>query len=289
MLSVLPEVAREKCFALHGGTAINLFIRNMPRLSVDIDLTYLPLEDRNTSIARINEALSRISLNIEKRIRGVRITPRLDAGKLLIHANGVDIKIEVNLVNRGVLSPPVELTLCIDAQQSFDVFCEVQVVPLGQLYGGKIIAALDRQHPRDLFDVQYLMEEVGITDEIRLGFIHYLLCSVRPTHEILMPNFKDQRAAFNHQFSGMTVEPFTYDDFERVRVSLSEVILGSLTPQDRSFIVGFNKLEPDWSIHDFKAYPAIQWKLQNLIHLKKMDPNKFARQIGQLISILGDV
>jgi predicted nucleotidyltransferase component of viral defense system len=258
MLSVLPEVAREKCFALHGGTAINLFIRNMPRLSVDIDLTYLPLEDRNTSISRINEALSRISLNIEKRIRGARITTRLDAGKILIHANGVDVKIEVNLVNRGVLSPPVELTLCSGAQASFDAFCEVQVAPLGQLFGGKIIAALDRQHPRDLFDVQYLLAEVGITDEIRLGFIHYLLCSVRPTHEILMPNFKDQRAAFDNQFSGMTAEPFTYDDFERARISLSEVIVGSLTTQDRSFILRFNELDPDWSIHDFQAFPAIQ-------------------------------
>lgn len=40
LLAVLPEIAKEHCFALHGGTAINLFIRNMPRLSVDIDLTY---------------------------------------------------------------------------------------------------------------------------------------------------------------------------------------------------------------------------------------------------------
>lgn len=136
MLTVLPEVAREKCFALHGGTAINLFIRNMPRLSVDIDLTYLPIEDRPTSLARIAEALSRISVNVYRRIRGVRIIPRLESGKLLINNNGVDVKIEVNLVNRGVLSDPVALTLCRSAQESFEAFCEVLVVPLGQLYGG---------------------------------------------------------------------------------------------------------------------------------------------------------
>jgi len=59
LLSVLPEVAKERCFALHGGTAINLFIRNMPRLSVDIDLTYLPIENREPSLKNIAEALQR--------------------------------------------------------------------------------------------------------------------------------------------------------------------------------------------------------------------------------------
>ncbi len=39
LVRTIPNVAEEKCFALKGGTAINLFIRNMPRLSVDIDLT----------------------------------------------------------------------------------------------------------------------------------------------------------------------------------------------------------------------------------------------------------
>ena len=60
LIDVLPLIAEEKCFALHGGTAINLFIRDMPRLSVDIDLTYLPIEDRQTSLNNIHFALFRI-------------------------------------------------------------------------------------------------------------------------------------------------------------------------------------------------------------------------------------
>lgn len=112
LLSVLPEVAKERCFALHGGTAINLFVRDMPRLSVDIDLTYLPIEDRDTSLKNIAEALQRIKLNTEKVIPGVKITPRLDAGKLQVSANGVDIKIEVNLVNRGTLKEAKDVQLC---------------------------------------------------------------------------------------------------------------------------------------------------------------------------------
>jgi hypothetical protein len=71
LLTVLPEVAKEKCLALHGGTAINLFVRDMPRLSVDIDLTYLPIEDRETSVNHIAEALERIKANLGKGKRSV--------------------------------------------------------------------------------------------------------------------------------------------------------------------------------------------------------------------------
>src|SRR5690606_31306795 len=92
LLAVLPEVAKEKCFALHGGTAINLFFRNMPRLSVDIDLTYLPIEDRDTSLNHIGEALRRIKASLEKIISDVRVTPQLNAGKLQISANKVGVK-----------------------------------------------------------------------------------------------------------------------------------------------------------------------------------------------------
>jgi predicted nucleotidyltransferase component of viral defense system len=150
LLNVLPEVAKEKCFALHGGSAINLFVRDMPRLSVDIDLTYLPIEDRTISLMNIAEALERIKGIIERIIPGVRADHRKDAAKLQIAANKVDIKLEVNLVNRGALSNPVEMTLCSKAQNDFEAFCVVPVVTFGQLFGSKIIAALDRQHPRDL-------------------------------------------------------------------------------------------------------------------------------------------
>src|SRR5580658_4880150 len=98
LLSVMPEVAKEKCFALHGGTAINLFVRNMPRLSVDIDLTYLPIEDRDLSILHVDKALERIKANIEKVIPKARVMHREGIGKLQISAQSVEIKLEVNLV-----------------------------------------------------------------------------------------------------------------------------------------------------------------------------------------------
>jgi predicted nucleotidyltransferase component of viral defense system len=130
LLSVLPEVAKEKCFALHGGTAINLFVRDMPRLSVDIDLTYLPIENRESSLKHITEALKRLKFSLEKIIPGVRVSPRMDVGKLQISANKIDIKLEVNLVNRGAIAEPKDMILCEKAQISFEAFCTVPVVPI---------------------------------------------------------------------------------------------------------------------------------------------------------------
>lgn len=145
LLSVLPEVAKEKCFALHGGTAINLFVRDMPLLSVDIDLTYIPIEDRDTSLKNSADALQRIKSNIEKVIPGVKIAPRLEAGKLQISAKGVDVKIEASLVNRGALEELKDMELCQKAQTTFEAFCVMPVISHGQLFGGKIVAALDRK------------------------------------------------------------------------------------------------------------------------------------------------
>jgi predicted nucleotidyltransferase component of viral defense system len=282
LLTVLPEVAKEKCFALHGGTAINLFVREIPRLSVDIDLTYIPVEDRQASLKNIAKVLARIKANLEKVIPGVRITPRFEDGKLQITADGATIKLEVNLVNRGALADPQEMQLCEKAQVSFEAFCIVPVVPIRQLFGGKIVAALARQHPRDLFDVKYLLEEEGFTPEIKEGFLLYLLCSERPINEIIKPNLQDQRLALANQFSGMTDEPFTYEDYETVREKLIATIHENLNEKDKAFLLSVKDAKPDWSIYDFQRFPSINWKLHNLQNLKDKNPEKHREQYEAL-------
>ena len=217
LLNVLPEVAKEACFALHGGTAINLFVREMPRLSVDIDLTYIPLEDRATSFENINKALARTKENIEAIVPNAKVVPKPNELKLQISNGQVQIKLEVNQAMRGTILPPIKMILCETTQVKYDAFCEMDIVPFGQLYGGKICAALDRQHPRDFFDVKYLLENEGFTDEVKKGFLFGLLSSKRPIHELLSPNLIDQRSAMANQFAGMSHEPFTYEGFETTR------------------------------------------------------------------------
>ena len=119
LLQVLPEVAKETCFALHGGTAINLFIRDMPRLSVDIDLTYIPIEDRRTSILKIIMALSSIKLNLEKIIPKAVITLKEKVLKLQITTAKAQIKLEVSQINRGLMLSLLSLTLQITLSWSY--------------------------------------------------------------------------------------------------------------------------------------------------------------------------
>lgn len=275
LLQVLPEVAKESCFALHGGTAINLFIRNMPRLSVDIDLTYIPIEDRSTSLKNIINALGSIKKNLEKVLSEAEVTLKEKILKLQITTAKAQIKIEVNQINRGLLDDLVELPLCDKAQEEFDAFCVMPVVSLGQLYGGKICAALDRQHPRDLFDVKNLLQNEGFTNDIKKGFLLCLLSSNRPLNEMLQPHLIDQREAMVNQFEGMSSESFTYEDFEITRTKLIETIQQNLTVKDKQFLISFNKATSDWSIYDFKRFPAVQWKLQNLTKLKVGNTKKF--------------
>jgi len=275
LLQVLPEVAKEKCFALHGGTAINLFIRDMPRLSVDIDLTCIPIEDRDTSLQKINIALNNIKVNLNKILPQAEITLKKEVLKLQVTTAKAQIKLEVNQINRGVLDELVELPLCDKAQEEFDAFCSISVVSMGQLYGGKICAALDRQHPRDLFDVKDLLENEGFTNNIKKGFILFLLSSKRPLNEMLQPNLIDQREAMVNQFDGMSSRTFTYEDFEKIRGTLIDTIQQSLTTKDKEFLISFSNLIPDWSIYDFERFPAVQWKLQNLTKLKESNLEKF--------------
>jgi len=274
LLRVIPEVEKEECFALHGGTAINLFVRNMPRLSVDIDLTYLQVEDRATTYENIGLSLEKIKKNIEERIPNTKVNHQKKLLKLQISNNEAQIKIEVNQGMRGVIDKVEKRVLCDIAQEQFDVFCTINVVSLGQLYGGKICAALDRQHPRDLFDVKLLLENEGFTQEIKTGFLYALLSSKRPLQEMLFPHYTDQSQAFVRQFEGMTLESFTYQDFENTRIKILEVIHRSLSIRDKDFIVSFEETKPDWAIYDFESYPSVQWKLQNLIKLKTNNPQK---------------
>ena len=274
LLDVLPHVAKEESFALHGGTAINLFVHNMPRLSVDIDLTYLPIENRTTTLKNIDAALERIKSRIKAVLPCVQVLSKSDTGKLFIRSDGEEIKLEVNLIGRGTIMPPESRVICEKVQQIYDISVIMQIVPFGQLYGGKICAALDRQHPRDLFDVKILLENNGFSDDVRQGFLMCLLCSDRPINEVLVPNFQNQRQAMENQFTGMSDVPFIYDDFERTREQLVRTIHKNLTDTDKTFLLSVKNCEPDWNIYDFERFPAVQWKLQNLRKLKESNPEK---------------
>lgn len=286
LLTALPEVGKESSFALHGGTAINLFVRDMPRLSVDIDLTFVRIADRQVSIDETNDALAAVAARLSARVGTVAVKHLRKACKLQITTSRAVVKVEVNMVGRGLLGPARTLPLCDAAQETFDAYCVVPVVSHGQLFGGKLCAALDRQHPRDLFDSSLLLEQSGLTQEVRTGLLLALVSSPRPTHELLAPNLIDHRTLFERHFRGMTRVPFTYENFEQTRVRLIQDIKTALTRSDKAFLLSLNKLEPEWHNHPFAEFPAVRWKLLNLEKFRRDKPQVWAAQLATLEHVL---
>jgi len=277
LLQVLPFVHEEECFALKGGTALNFFIRDFPRLSVDIDLVYLPLEDRPATLQGIEAGLERIARKVERalgaNVRRQRLKEGNQVHKLFIRGiNGAEIKVEPNLIIRGALFPAADLMLATAAQEFFQRAVRMRVLSLAELYGGKICAALDRQHPRDLFDVHWMLRNEGITDDIRRAFVVFLGSHDRPMNELLTPNRKELAGVYASQFEGMAREEVSLHELERAREELIHKINGDLRPNERSFLLSIKRLEPEWEVlglPNLDEFPGIKWKLYNLRKMKE--------------------
>jgi predicted nucleotidyltransferase component of viral defense system len=287
LIRVLPLVTEEACFALKGGTAINLFVRDLPRLSVDIDLTYLPVAPRPESLADIDTTMKRIAGRIKSVIPDAQITEAKTENtvvKLTVRSQGVQIKIEVTPVLRGCVFEPEMMSVKPAVEEEFG-FAEARIVSLADLYAGKIVAALDRQHPRDLFDVRDLIANEGISDDLRQAFIVYLLSHDRPMSEVLAPTLKNIEAAFKHGFSGMTRDPVELADLLAARATLIKSIVG-MPADHRKFLISFERGKPDWNLlglPNAAELPAVRWRQQNL---DKLSPNKRAVLVARLEEVL---
>ena len=280
MLKTIPHVAAESCFALKGGTAINLFVRDMPRLSVDIDLAYLPVDEpREAALKKSSETLGRIAAAIRKTITGTRVQESRAREperviRLIVSTGATRIKIEPNEVIRGSVFPSEERELSRRAEDLFELSVSARALSLADLYGGKLCAALDRQHPRDLFDVKILLDNEGITDDIRRAFIIYLASHDRPMHELLDPKRKDVRRIYENEFAGMAIEEVAYKDLVAARETLIETLKKDLTDDEKTFLISIKSGEPNWSlmgIEGIENLPALQWKLLNI---QKMSTKK---------------
>lgn len=287
LLRIIPFIDREAVFALKGGTAINFFIRDLPRISIDIDLVYLPIGDRDFSLHEMSAALVRISQRVESGIPGTRISPRKTRGAdffsgLFVQRQDAIVKIEPNLVMRGSVYPPSRRAISPKARDLFEISVECQILSENELYAGKICAALDRQHPRDLFDVMMLLKYGNLSDAMRKAFIVYLISHARPMVEVLNPGFTDIRPVFETEFQGMTLEEVTCDALEKTREELVSMIAGDLTIPEKQFIVSVKEGLPQWDligIEGVENLPAVKWKLLNI---GRMSPSKHKKAVQKL-------
>lgn len=287
LLRILPLIHKEEVFALKGGTAINFFVRDLPRLSVDIDLTYLPVNDRDSALNDIRNALVRISGEIQKRISGTKVTLRKIHGAnalrgMVVEREGVTVKIEPNLVMRGSVYPPEVRALSRNAQQVFELSVQSRLLSTEELYAGKICAALDRQHPRDLFDVHWLLRNEGISLRTRKAFLVYVISHPRPMIEILNPSFNDIRDVFEKEFKEMTTENLSYEELCATRENLVSTLMKEVTTEEKHFLVSVKEGVPRWDLLGLEGVenlPAVKWKLLNI---GKMEPSKHKDAVRKL-------
>tara|TARA_R110001592_G_scaffold31482_1_gene110962 strand:- start:36890 stop:37768 length:879 start_codon:yes stop_codon:yes gene_type:complete len=289
LISVLPIVAEEKCFALKGGTAINLFIRDLPRLSVDIDLVYLPMDDRETALTHITDALNRIADSIVEKINGVKIQKsfesRVDALRLIVKQGDAQIKIELSPVLRGTVFPEKLREVTEKVEEQFG-YVEMPVVSLADLYAGKLCAALDRQHPRDLFDVKFLLENEGLSQDLRKTFLVYLISHNRTMAELLRPTRKELQATYDNEFIRMAQIDVPLEELEAVRETMISELNKSLTDEEKRFLLSFKALKPNWTLlglSNIENLPAVRWKMHNL---EKMDKNRHSEALKNLKDVL---
>ena len=283
---------KEPFFALKGGTALNLFVQPFPRLSVDIDLTYCPLDERDVAFAAMREGLQRLVRILQTRLPGVQCTHTQPTGgdKLLVRHDGVSVKVEPNGIIRGTVFPTEMCSLCPEAQTLFSTTVSARCLSEADLYGGKICAALDRQHPRDLFDVLPLMRMGEITEGTRKAFLVYALSHPRPLAELLSPRPQLLEQVFRTEFSGMTRKPVSLDTLKEAREWIIQAVRFGLTLDERRFLLSCKAGEPDWSLAGLPAHvpllPAVRWKLYNIAELRQ-HPKKHKAALIKLEKCLG--
>ena len=290
IFQLLPIIAKEKVFALKGGTAINLFYRDLPRLSVDIDLTFLPMADRKTSLLEIDNAMDRINDNVGA-IPGIESTRTQGGGgsetRVLAQTGNTMVKIETSPVTRGVVFPSSNRRVTQTVEAEFG-FAETLVVSFEDIYGGKIHSALDRQHPRDLFDIKLLYENEGLTKDLFDTFMIYAARSSRPLHKLLNPNQIDISDRYKKELVGMPENPVGLEELYKTRSNLIEDVQSRLTGNVSKFLQSLQTGEPDFSLiglPNAADLPAVKWKVINLRKLIADNPKKHSQQTSELLAL----
>ena len=290
LVALLPSVAKQPCFALKGGTAINLFIRDMPRLSVDIDLVYLPLEDRDTSLTAIDQALTAIAADVEQHIPRTAIQASVLKGtgkrfKLLVRQGEITVKIEVTPVLRGSVFQPEARQLSARAANAFG-FARMAVLSFADLYAGKMCAALDRQHPRDLYDVYWLLRQEGMNERLKNAFLVYLMGHNRPMAELLAPRCQNITPQYHEELAGMVDMPVELDRLRETLPELVRVIHTAMAEEDKRFLLALKRGDQNWQdfvLPEVEWLPAIQWKMRNLARMQPVNRRQAADKLETIL------
>ena len=294
LLRIVPRVFETDRLALKGGTAINLYFDDAPRLSVDLDLVFTQHGlEREDALAAINDEIRRAAGALADDGLTVRQARSPEAGEtgLVVSDGNAQVKVETNVVFRGTLLPTTRAALSEGASAWLGVDAPAPVLDHTEVFAGKFLAALDRQHPRDLFDVWRRYQQGPIDPGTLSAFVVYLCGHNRPAHEVLDAPTRVLVEDYDRALVGMVRGRVPeFPELVEVRRRLAADILGGLSSSDRKFLAGFFAGEPDWSLLPYpvaQLLPALRWKLRNLEVLRSNRPAGFARQRELLMGLLG--
>ena len=212
--------------------------------------------------------------------------------KLVVRNDTTQVKVEVNFVFRGSALPVETRSLVAAAQDLFTADVALPLLAPAELYGSKLVAAMDRQHPRDIFDVLHMLDRFGWQELFVDCFVAYLAGHNRPVHEVLFPKTKPLEPAFSNEFAGMTREEVSLDALLAAQAHLIADLPRQLTERQRSFLLSLVRAEPDWTLlplPHLQELPALRWKLLNLAKLKKSDATRFRSQADELARRMANV
>jgi hypothetical protein len=171
------------------------------------------------------------------------------------------------------------------AKELFTSDIVLPVLDPAELYGGKLVAALDRQHPRDLFDVLKMLERLDWQPSFVDCFVAYLAGHNRPVHEVLFPQALALEPAFTNEFTGLTKDEVALSLLEQTQNRLITQLPRALIQRHRDFLLSLVRAEPEWDLMPFsnlQYLPALQWKLLNLRKLRAGDARRFSAQHDEL-------
>lgn len=290
LITVMGYMPWDQCFALKGGTALNLFYADMPRLSVDIDLVYLPLNSREEALEEMKLVLTHYKEKLNKSGLQAQMTEGSGdnpVGKLVVSRGRAAIKIEPNMIMRGTFYPVETRTLSNESGAYFQQEVDVTCLGFPELMAGKLVAMLDRQHPRDIFDMMHFLKSGNSLKSILDIFAAYLVQANRPFSELLKPNLKDIEQVFKSNFEGMTREKVSLDELIACRGEIIEQLPGLLKENYKDLLISIMEGRPKWEKLPFKNigdYPGVQWKLFNI---RKMSLDKIKKENRLIEAVFG--
>jgi len=284
LLAIAPTVFASGRFAMKGGTALNLFVQESPRLSVDIDLVFVDHHaDRPAALQAIAQELATVQSTLTGKSYRAHLPANAEGDdvKLVVSNGPTQVKVEVNFVFRGTVLPVETRSLVPTAQDLFTTDLAVPVLATAELYGSKLVAAMDRQHPRDIFDVMHMLDRFGWQAPFVDCFVAYLAGHNRPVHEVLFPKAKPLEPAFTNEFAGMSRDAVELHTLTQFQTRMLQELPRQLTAAHREFLLTLVQGNPAWDrmpAQHLHELPALKWKLMNLAKLKKRNPLRFAAQ-----------